>query len=38
MAIGIPQQIIREGVSNEIAFNIIDIRDLKQMWVKLKSV
>lgn len=32
MAIGIAQQIIKKGVSNEIAFNIMDIRDPKQMW------
>ncbi len=38
MAIGIAQQIIRKGVSNQIAFNIMDIKDPKQMWNKLKSV
>ncbi len=29
MAVGIAQQIIREGVSDQIAFNIIDIKDPK---------
>ena len=38
MAVGIAQRIIREGVSDQIAFNIIDIKDPKQMWDKLKSV
>ena len=38
MAIGIAQKIIREGVSDQIAFNIIDFKDHKEMWEKLKSV
>lgn len=38
MAIGIAQQIIREGVSDQIAFNIIDLKDPKEIWDKLKSI
>ena len=38
MAVGIAQQIIREGVSDQIAFNIMDLKDPKEMWDKLKSV
>ena len=38
MAVGIAQKIIREGVSDQIAFNIMDLKDPKEMWEKLKSV
>lgn len=38
MAIGIVQQIIRKDVSDQIAFNIIDLKDSKKMWNKLKSI
>lgn len=34
----IAERIIREGVSNQIAFNIMDIKDLKQFWDKLRSI
>lgn len=38
IAVGIARQIILEGVSEQIAFNIIDLEDLKEMWDKLKSI
>ena len=38
MAVGTAQRIIREGVSDQIAFNIMDLKDPKEMWDKLKSV
>lgn len=38
MAVGIAQKIIREGVSDQIAFNIIDLKDPKEMWDKFKSI
>ena len=38
MAVGIAQRIIREGVSDQIAFNIMDLKDPKEMWDKLKSI
>lgn len=38
MAVGIAQGIIREDVSNQSAFNIMDLKDLKEMWDKLKSI
>ena len=38
MAVGIAQWIIREGVSDQIAFNIMDLKDPKEMWDKLKSI
>ncbi len=38
MAVGTTQRIIREGVSDQIAFNIMDLKDPKEMWDKLKSV
>lgn len=38
MAIGIGQRIIREGVSDQIAFNIMDLKDPKEIWDKLKSI
>lgn len=31
MVIGIAQQIIKKGVSNQIAFNIMDLKDFKKM-------
>lgn len=38
MAVGIALQIITEGVSDQIALNIMDLKDLKEMWDKLKSI
>ena len=39
MAISIAQQIIRKNVSNQIAFNIIDLKNSKEMpWNKLKNI
>lgn len=38
MAVGIIQQIIKKGVSNQITFNIMDLKDFKKIWNKLKSV
>ncbi len=38
MAVGTAQQIIREGVNDQIVFNIMDLKDPKEMWDKLKSV
>ena len=38
MAVGIAQRIIKEGVSNQILFNIMDLKDPKEMWNKLKSI
>lgn len=37
IAIGIAQRIIKEGVSNQMAFNIMDLKNLKEMWDKLKE-
>lgn len=37
MVIGILQKIIRESVSDQIALNIMDLKDPKEMWDKLKS-
>ena len=38
IAVGITQKIIRKGVSDQIAFNTMDLKDLKEMWEKLKSI
>lgn len=38
IAISIAQKIIKEGVSDQIAFNIIDFKDFKEIWNKLKSI
>lgn len=38
MAVGIAQQIMKEGIRNQIAFNFMDIEDPKQIWHKLKSI
>ncbi len=38
MAVDTAQRIIREGVSDQIAFKIMDLKDPKEMWDKLKSV
>lgn len=38
IAISIVQKIIRKGISNQIAFNIMDFKDCKEMWDKLKSI
>ena len=38
MAVGTAQRIIREDVSDQIAFNIMDLKDPKKIWDKLKNV
>ena len=38
MALGIARQIILEGVNNQIAFYIMDLKDPKEMWDKLKNM
>ena len=38
MAIGIAQQIITEGISNQIAVNIMDLEDPKDMWERLRNI
>ena len=38
IVVGIARQIILEGVSNQIAFNIMDLEDSKEMWDKLTSI
>ena len=38
MAIGTAQRIIREGVSDQIAFNMMDLKGLEKMWDKPKSI
>lgn len=38
MAIGIAYRIIIKEISLEIAFNIIDLEDLKDIWTKLKNI
>ena len=38
MAVGIARRIILESISDQIAFNIIDLEDPKEMWDKLKSI
>lgn len=38
MAVRIARRIITEGVSDQIAFNIMDLEDPKEMWDKLKSI
>lgn len=38
ITIDIAQRIIKESVKNQIVFNIIDQKDLKQMWDKLKNI
>lgn len=38
MAISIVQQIIREDISDQIALNIIDLKDHKEIWDMLKSI
>ena len=38
MAVGIARQIIPKGVNNQIAFNIMDLEDPKEMWEKLTSI
>lgn len=38
MAIGIARQIILEGVSDQVAFYIMDLKDSKEMWDKLKNI
>lgn len=37
MTISIIQKIIRKDIINQIAFNIMDLKNLKEMWYKLKS-
>ena len=38
MAVGIARRIILEGVSNQIAFNVMDLEDPKEMWDKPISI
>ncbi len=38
MTVSTVQQIIRKGVNNQIAFNIMDLKDSKKMWDKLKNI
>lgn len=38
MAIDIVQKIIKESVSNQITLNIIDLKDPKEIWDKLKNI
>ena len=38
MAIGIAQCIITEGISDQIAVNIMDLEDPKEMWDRLKTI
>ena len=38
MAVGIARRIILKGVSNQIAFNVMDLEDPKEMWDKLTSI
>ena len=38
IAIGITHRIIVERVSFQIAFNIIDFEDPRDMWTKFKSI
>lgn len=38
MAVGIARRIILEGVSDQIAFNIMDLEDPKEMWDKLTNI
>lgn len=37
MVIDTTKQIIKEGVNNLIAFNIINLKDPKKMWNNLKN-
>lgn len=38
MVVNIAQKIIKEDVSDQIAFNIIDLKDPKKIWNKFKSI
>lgn len=38
MAVGIARQIILKSVNAQIAFNIMDLKDSKEMWEKLTSI
>lgn len=38
MAVGTAQQFIREGISDQITFNIMHLENPKEMWDKLKSI
>ena len=38
MAIGIAKRIITEGISDQIAVNIMDLEDPKEMWDRLKTI
>lgn len=38
MAIGIAQRIITEGISDQIAVNIMDLEDPKEMWERLRNI
>lgn len=38
IAVRIAQRIIRQSVSDQIAFNIMDLKDMKEIWDKLQSI
>lgn len=38
MTVNIVQQIIKKNISDQITFNIIDLKNPNDMWNKLKSV
>lgn len=38
MAIGIAQRIITEGISNQIAINIMDLEDPKDIWERIRNI
>lgn len=38
MVIGITQQIIKKGISNQIALNIMELKNWKEMCDKFKSI
>lgn len=38
MAIDKTRQIIRNCINDQIAFNIMDLKDCKKMWDRLKSI
>lgn len=38
MVMGIAWQIILKSINDQIAFNIMDLKDLKKMWEKLTNI
>lgn len=38
IAVDIVQQIIKKGVKDQIAFNIINLKDPKEIWNKFKGI